>query len=69
MSHQSSGEVVEQGLGVLQIGGVEAFREPAVDRGEQVARLGGLALVVPQPGEARSGAQLQRLCLLGAGDG
>jgi hypothetical protein len=49
LSHQSLGEVVEQGLGALQVGGVEAFCEPVVDRGEQVARLGLLAVALPQP--------------------
>ena len=45
--HQSSGEVVEQGLGVLQVGGVEAFCEPVVDRREKVAGLRPLALALP----------------------
>ncbi len=37
-----SSYLVEQRLGVLQIGGIEPFGEPAVDGGEQVAGLGGL---------------------------
>jgi len=36
----------------LQINGVERLGEPAVDRCEEVAGIGGLALGVPQPGEA-----------------
>jgi hypothetical protein len=40
-------QLVQQRLGVLQVGGVEALGEPAVDRGEQVARLVALALVTP----------------------
>ena len=35
----SSGQLVEQGLGLLQIERVEAFGEPAVDRSEQIAGL------------------------------
>src|SRR6516225_7322510 len=60
-------QLVEQRFGTLQIGGVEALGEPAVDRGEKIARLGGLALVAPQPGEAGGGAQLPRLRILRTG--
>ncbi len=60
-------QFVEQRFGILQIGGVEALGEPAVDRGEQRVRLGGLALVAPQPGEAGGGAQFPRLRLLRTG--
>jgi hypothetical protein len=35
----SRGQIVEQCLGVFQVGGVEAFCEPAVDVGEHRARL------------------------------
>ena len=63
----SSSQLVEQRLGILQIGGVEALGEPAVDRRQQLARLGGLALVAPQPGEAGGGAQFPRLRLLRTG--
>ena len=40
---------------------IEAFGEPAVDRGEQVADYGALTLIAPQPGEAGRGAQFPRL--------
>ena len=40
-----------------------------VDRGEEVARFGALALIAPQAGEARRGAQLERAGALLAGDG
>jgi len=30
---RKSTELLEQGLGLLEVGGVEAFGEPAVDRG------------------------------------
>src|ERR1700731_1158037 len=48
-----SRQFVEQRLCVFQIGGVEAFGEPAVDRGEEVAGFGAAALLAPQPGAAR----------------
>src|SRR5271169_6556361 len=57
-------EVVEQRLRLLEVGRVEAFGEPAVDRGDQVAGFGLAALVAAQPGEARSSAQFPELGLL-----
>ena len=57
-AHKALGQRVEQCLGVFQIGGIETLGEPAVDRREQVVGLGALALLGPQPGEARGGAQL-----------
>ena len=50
-------EVVEEGAGGLQVGGVEAFGEPAEDRGEQGDHLLRAALLAAQAGEARRGAQ------------
>ena len=47
----------EQRPGVFQIGRIEALGEPAVEGREQVARLVSPALLGPQPGEARGGAQ------------
>src|ERR1700758_2205866 len=41
----SNRKFVEQPLGILQVGGVEAFGEPGVDFGEHRARLVGPALV------------------------
>ena len=61
-------QLVEQRLGVFQIGGVEAFGEPAVDRREQLACLATPALLAPQPGEARGGAQFLAASALLAGD-
>src|SRR4029077_3966994 len=40
---------VEQRLRILQITRVKPFREPAVDRSEQIAGLILLALIAPQP--------------------
>src|ERR671918_1919043 len=64
----SSGKLLEQRLGVLQVGGVEALGEPAVDRREQVVGLGAPALVAPEPRQAGRGAQLPGLRLLMPGD-
>lgn len=50
-----------------EIGRVEAFCEPAVDRREQVVGLSAFALLLPQTGEARGGTQFQRLTSLVAG--
>src|SRR6516162_1350142 len=61
-------EFVEQCLCRFEIGDVEALCEPAVDCGEQVAGLGPAALVAPQPGKARGGAQLPHLGFLLSGD-
>ena len=61
-------QFTEQRLGFFQIGGVEAFGEPDVDRREQVACLVPAALLAPQPGEACRGAQLVAPRALLAGD-
>src|SRR5215211_7677084 len=54
-------KLVEQRLSFLQIGRVEALGEPAVDLREHIASLLALTLLAPETGEARGGAQLQRL--------
>jgi len=53
-TRSGSGQLVEKGLGLLQVQGIESFREPVVDRCEQVAGLLLVALLVPQEGEAPS---------------
>ena len=45
---QRSKQRIEQCLCVLQTCGAELLSEPAVDRGEEVAGLGGLALGLPE---------------------
>jgi hypothetical protein len=57
VSSADSYQLVEQRLGVLQIGGIEALGEPAVNRGEQVVGLLPLASLGPEPGEAGRGAE------------
>ena len=47
---------------LLQIGGVEAFGEPAIDRREEIASFS--AAIAAEPGEARGGAQFPELSLL-----
>ena len=55
------GQFVEQGLGVLQIGGVKALGEPAVYSDERRVRFVALALFSEQPCEAGSRTQLPGL--------
>ena len=57
-------EIVEQCLRLFEVGGVEAFGEPAIERREEITGLGTAALVAAEPGEARSGAQFPELGLL-----
>src|SRR5215472_3544862 len=64
----SSSQFVEQRFCLFEVGGVEAFSEPAVYRREQVAGLGAAALLAAQPGEARCSAQFPELGLLLPGD-
>jgi hypothetical protein len=53
-----SRQLVKERFGVLQDRRVETFGEPAVDGGEKIAGFAALALVTPEAGEARGGAQL-----------
>jgi hypothetical protein len=62
------GQFVEQRLGVLEVGGVEALGEPAVDRREQITGFGAAILVAAESGEAHGGAQFPELGLLLLGD-
>src|SRR6516165_317880 len=57
-------KLVEQRLRLSQIGSVETFGEPAVDRREEGARFGAAVLVAAEPGEAHGGAQFPELGLL-----
>src|SRR5690348_11543209 len=51
-------ELSKKRLCLLQILGVEAFGEPAIERCEEVADLSTPALLTPKPGEARCRTQL-----------
>ena len=61
-------EFVEQRLGVFEVGRVEAFGEPSIDRRQDVVGFGTATLVAAEPGEAHGGAQLPELGLLLLGD-
>jgi len=52
-----SPQLVEQRLRLFQIGSVEAFGEPAVDRREAITGFGSAILVTLEPGEAHRCAQ------------
>ena len=53
-----SPQLIQERLRLFQIGRVETFGEPGVDRREQIAGFVALALVQPQAGERGSDAQL-----------
>src|SRR5882724_1081123 len=59
---------LQQRPGLLQVGGVKALGEPAIDRCQQVVSLGALTLLLPQATQAHRRPQLQRLRLLAAGN-
>jgi len=50
-------QLIEQGLGLLQIERVEAFGEPAVDRSKKLAGLPPFVPIAPQPRQAHRRAQ------------
>src|ERR1700676_4188241 len=54
----SNAQLIEQGFGVLEVGGVEALGEPVVDFGEHRARLVAMSLLGEQSREAHRCAQL-----------
>src|SRR5215831_9552475 len=58
---------VQQRLGLLQVSGVKALGEPAVNRCQQRAGFGLLALLLPQATEAHGSAELPGFSLLAAG--
>ena len=64
MSVRLRTQFVEQRLCVFEVGGIEAFGEPAVDGREQIAGCGTAALVAAEPSETRGGAQFPELGLL-----
>src|SRR5215831_9078539 len=60
---------IQQYLRRLQVSGVKALGEPAVDRCQQFVGFGALALALPQASQAGGGAQLPGFGLLAAGNG
>src|SRR4029077_19826018 len=59
---------VEERLCILQVGGVKAFSESAVDVGEHRARFVAATLFREEPGEARGRSQFRYFRTLPAGD-
>jgi len=47
---------VQQGLRLLEVGGVKALGEPVVDWGQEVMDFLALALLLPQASQTRSGS-------------
>ena len=63
-----SSQSLEQGLGVLQIGRIEAFSEPIEQRGQQIIGFCIPALVAPEAGEADRGAEFEEFGRLTLGE-
>src|SRR5688572_24994723 len=61
-----SGQLLQQGFGFLEVGGVKALGEPGMYRCEQFSRFVTFALLVPQAGQAHGRAEFQGLGLLAA---
>src|SRR5713101_4136294 len=55
---------VEQGLHLLQIGGVKAFGEPGITRRKEITSFMAPPLACPEFGECGGGSQFPELCLL-----
>ena len=63
-----SRQFVEQRLCLFEVLCVEALGEPAVNRGEKLARFDSVTLVAAEARQAHSGAQFPELRLLLSGD-
>jgi hypothetical protein len=61
------GQFGQQSFGLLQVGGVEAFGEPDLYRGQQVMGNLPLALTLPEPAQAHGCPQLPELGVPAAG--
>ena len=57
-------QLPQQRLRLLEIRRVKAFREPAIEQGEELVGLCALTLLLPQTAEAHGGAQFPRRGLL-----
>lgn len=68
VADRSVRKLIEERLGVLQIGGVESLGEPVVHRAKEVVGFLALVLGLPQFGEAGGSAELPGFDLLVAGD-
>src|SRR5262245_2829508 len=65
----NSRQFFQQRFAILEVSSVKALGEPTVDRRQELLRFCPLTLLLPQPTQARCGAQLQRFRLLAAGYG
>ena len=52
-------QLTEQCLGFLEVGCIQALGEPPVDRGQELASLSALALLLPQAAQAHGGPQFE----------
>ena len=59
---------IEQRFGILQVCGVKALNEPAIDRDQQLVRCHGLILLLSEPTQSHRRPQLERWGLLPASD-
>ena len=59
-------KLVQQLLSSLQVARIETFREPVVDRREQMTRITASAALRLEARQAHRGAQLPALCALSA---
>jgi hypothetical protein len=66
---QDSRQFFQQRFGFQEVRGVKALGEPAINLRQELLRFYALALLLPQPTQARRGSQLQRFRLLAAGYG
>ena len=64
-----SRQCFQQCFGILEVNSVKALGEPAVNLCQKLVCFCPLALLLPQPTQARRGAQLQRFRLLAVGYG
>ena len=67
-SPKLSPKLLQQRPGVLQVGGVKALGESAIDRCQQLTSLIALALALPQPAQDHGGPQLPGFGLLATGN-
>src|SRR5262245_22547920 len=61
-------QLLQQRLGLPEVGGVKAFAEPAIDWCQQLAGFLALAPLLPQAAQAHGSPQFQRLGVLTTGN-
>ena len=68
MTTVSSGQLLQQYFGLLQVFRIKSLGEPAVDFRQYLPSLSWPALLLPQPRQTRCGTQLPGFSLLLLGD-